>query len=89
MGQARTSAQHQLVASLMEDRGRSHMESSAMHLFVACALVFGLAALLIVGFASVAQDLLSRDMIAGPSSPDAEDAAETAGQSVRLSTRTD
>jgi hypothetical protein len=39
-----------------------------MHLLGICALVIALAVLLIIGFLDVAQDLLSRDAFAAPSS---------------------
>jgi hypothetical protein len=41
-----------------------------MHLLGVCALVIALAALLIMGFCDVAQDLLSRATITAPSWPD-------------------
>ena len=43
-----------------------------MHLLGVCALIIALAALLIIGFCDVAQDLLSRVTITAPSWPNEE-----------------
>jgi hypothetical protein len=41
-----------------------------------CALIIGLAALLIVGFSSVVRELLSRSVFTAPSTPNEDRAAE-------------
>jgi hypothetical protein len=49
-----------------------------MRVFVICVLIIGPAALLIIGFLSVVRDLLSRSIIAAPSSLDEEHLMESA-----------